>query len=401
MSSDLSGLNETEDDACTREQVLAIVMHAVVGTHHHGEVTPTGAIDPADLGFGALFWLINEAVIVGDADDGRIRLWNPAATRLFGYRAEDAVGMPIADLVPDDLRDRHLAGLERFRTTGTIGITPPGETVELPALHRDGHRIWVSLSLATVPSDRGRFVVACLRDVTDRHEANERLADANAALRQFVAVAAHDLRSPIASLVAALDLLGSSDLPADAERLVAITRRQGHTISQLVADLLDLAQLDAGKMKVDAGEVDVREAAERAAELAGSVGVTLHIAAGAEHVRADPNHIRRILVNLFANAQRYGAPPIAATVIVDGDAVAISVCDGGSGVPPELEGCLFEPFSRASTSTTGTGLGLAISRSLARANGGDLEYQRREGGGTCFTFSLPALGESTTERPAT
>lgn len=82
--------------------------------------------EPAEFGFGDLFNLVGEAVIVADAEAGTIQLWNDAATRLFGYARHEAVGMPVSVLVPEDLRADHLAGIGRFARDGTIRLTPPG-----------------------------------------------------------------------------------------------------------------------------------------------------------------------------------------------------------------------------------------------------------------------------------
>jgi PAS domain S-box-containing protein len=127
---------------------------------------------PEDFGFGQLFREIRDAVVVGDAETGRIVLWNPAAADLFGIPVDEAVGLPIETLVPEALRERHRAGLARFREIGGGSLIDAGQPVELPALRRTGEPITIELTLSpiavsTVP---GRFVLAIIRDATLRKQ---------------------------------------------------------------------------------------------------------------------------------------------------------------------------------------------------------------------------------------
>src|SRR5215211_4182271 len=135
-----------------------------------GEPGTRPTVRPRDLGFGRLFWRIPEAVIVGDADSGRIVLWNPAAEALFGYPAAEAVGMLLEVLVPDRLKDQHRAGLARFRAGGRGAVIEGGRAIELPALHKTGEEIFVELSLSPIERATvgGRLVLALIRDITSR-----------------------------------------------------------------------------------------------------------------------------------------------------------------------------------------------------------------------------------------
>ena len=128
------------------------------------------ALRPEDFGMGRLFWQIREAVIVADAGTGRIVLWNPAAETLFGYSAAEARGLTVDELVPDRLKPRHLAGRTRYAATGHGAIVDNGAALELPALRKTGEECAVELTLSPIDSAAvaGRFVLAILRDVTER-----------------------------------------------------------------------------------------------------------------------------------------------------------------------------------------------------------------------------------------
>jgi PAS domain S-box-containing protein len=138
---------------------------------------------PEDLGIGALFWAVRDAAIVGEAHTGRVVLWNPAAEALFGYRADEAVGMPLEALVPAPLRERHRAGLARFAATGRGPLLDGDRLLEVPAVRKGGETIAVELRLTALrPGHRGspprRYALALVRDATER----TRLARERAAL---------------------------------------------------------------------------------------------------------------------------------------------------------------------------------------------------------------------------
>lgn len=147
------------------------------GEAHGGDAV--SVVEPYDLGFGHLFWAIRDAVVVGEAASGRIVLWNPAAEALFGYSAAEALGHPIEILVPAALKARHRAGIARYAVTGAGPLIQAGTPAELPALRKDGEEITVELTLSPLHATgrEGRYVLALVRDVTERKRAEtERLA---------------------------------------------------------------------------------------------------------------------------------------------------------------------------------------------------------------------------------
>ncbi|HEV2092629.1 MAG TPA: PAS domain S-box protein [Rubrobacter sp.] len=139
---------------------------------------------PEDLGIGELFERVRDAVIVADARTQRIVLWNPAATRIFGYSASEAGGLRVEELVPEPLKGRHRAGMVRYSETGHGPYVDSHDLLELPALRKGGQEIRVELSLSPIDpvgetEGGGRFVLAIVRDVTERmrdEEARSRLA---------------------------------------------------------------------------------------------------------------------------------------------------------------------------------------------------------------------------------
>jgi PAS domain S-box-containing protein len=135
---------------------------------------------PEELGIGKLFGRIREAVIVADARNQRIVLWNPAATNIFGYSISEALELNIEKLVPEPLKAQHRAGITRYAETGRGPYIDSRRLLELPALTKSGEEIYVELSLSPIglvddTNGGRRFVLAIVRDVTERKWAEEAL----------------------------------------------------------------------------------------------------------------------------------------------------------------------------------------------------------------------------------
>jgi PAS domain S-box-containing protein len=127
-------------------------------------------VEPADFGIGYLFQVMRDAIVVVDAATGTIVLWNPPAEVIFGYSADDAIGMSLEVLVPETLRAAHRAGLAHFRDTGHGDYIDGAQAVELPALRKDGAEITIEISLSPISavSSAEHFALAVVRDVTAR-----------------------------------------------------------------------------------------------------------------------------------------------------------------------------------------------------------------------------------------
>jgi signal transduction histidine kinase len=221
----------------------------------------------------------------------------------------------------------------------------------------------------------------------------EQLFDAR---RELVAWASHDLRTPLASLRAMIEAL-EDDLAEPAEYLEAI-RTQTEILSGLVEDLFELARIDAGALTLELRDVSLEQLVARClgsldAE-AKARGVEL-AARGEAVVRAAPDKVERVLMNLLANAVRHSPPrgEVAVVVEPDTDHVVVSVEDAGDGIADGSSERMFDRFWRADGSRTrssgGAGLGLAIARGLVQAHGGTIWAENRNGGGARVAFTLP------------
>ena len=146
---------------------------------------------PEDLGIGRLFGRIRDAVIVADAQTQRIIAWNPAATKMFGYSMPEALELRIEELVPEPLKAQHRAGIARYVETGRGPYIDSHRLLELPALRKDGEEIRIEMSLSPIgpvsaTNEGGRFVLAIIRDITERKRAEDGLKESEERFRILV-----------------------------------------------------------------------------------------------------------------------------------------------------------------------------------------------------------------------
>jgi len=224
----------------------------------------------------------------------------------------------------------------------------------------------------------------------------QELTAVNASLRDFVAVAAHDLRAPLTRVLGYASLLRKrwDSLKADHRRdFIDGIERGGRQLERLVDDLLTISSIEAGALHTRAEAMELRAVVDLAIESAArNTPVKLEVGSDLV-VFADPDHVRRVLVNYLSNAVKYGAPPLELRAKSVNGWIDVRVSDQGEGVPDEFVPRLFDRFARAedarSKGLEGTGLGLAIARGLARTNGGDAWYERHGSGGACFVLRVP------------
>lgn len=225
----------------------------------------------------------------------------------------------------------------------------------------------------------------------------ERLRKVDLARTEFVGVAAHELRTPLAAILGVLSTLKEHGaVLEDGVRVGLIdgAEAQAERLTRLVEDLLTVSRIQDGVLRLSMEPVDLRDLIVDAAR-ASSTAERLRLEPDTpSRVVCDADAIVRVLTNLFDNARKYSPEGTPITVAVSSDArrVAVDVHDAGGGIAEEDREAIFERFRRAEeTEASGTGLGLYISRGLVRAHGGELDVGDAPEGGTRFTFWLPVL----------
>ena len=250
----------------------------------------------------------------------------------------------------------------------------------------------------------GAAALASDRDATDKDLLVEReRADTALATRDdFLGIVSHDLRNMLAVVVGASELIASDVLHGDhVARVTAHTQRIQRSItrmSRLVGDLVDLVSLDSGKLavKIEPGDLMLvlNEAVDAFQASAAAGGVTLVLEPGpVADACFDPARVLQVLTNLLSNALKFTprGGKVEAHIERVQDLFVVVVTDTGRGIPADKLEAVFERFLQVDkTDRRGVGLGLYISRSIIEAHGGRIWAEQRGGGGSTFSFTLPA-----------
>ena len=273
-------------------------------------------------------------------------------------------------------------------------------------------------------ASQGQDVAALAAEATSRNralrEANEALkrahAAAEAALRarnEFVSIAAHELKTPLAGVRAAAQLLarqlrrGKELEPGGLRARTEAIEQQAIRLSQLVARLFDVSRLEAGQLTLDRTPTDVAGLVARvvaAAQLQAQRHALVVHASGRPVARVDPLRVEQVLSNLLDNALKFspdGGQIDVQVAAPDKGTVRLAVRDRGLGIPPERRARIFEQFYQAhgEDHRSGLGLGLHICRQLVELHGGRIWAEFPSDGGTRFVVTLPTGPEAAPARP--
>jgi len=322
----------------------------------------------------------------------------------LGYEPDFWTGTSLIEVVHPDDRHAASAALAELITDG------PGTEAwaELRAIRRDGSTAWLELNGVNRLDDPNvAALVVTVRNIDNRkaieHELDRRRREAELALRQrenFIAQVSHELRNPLHGMLGLSEILRDSQLPGELGEAATALFRQSNVLRRIVDDLLDVAQLEVGSLRVRDDDVDLRPIVADAVALARDSalpGVEVVGAAVPPHlrfVRGDDDRIRQAVANLLSNACKHTRSGSVSLTVVDGAAqgcVRIEVLDTGSGIDPADVDRLFLPYQRGrGDGGPGVGLGLAIVRGTVDAMDGTTGAAPRPDGGSVFWIELRA-----------
>lgn len=325
-----------------------------------------------------------EGVIVVVGDELLITAANVAARRAFSPEAMPLEGRPVRDVIGnDDL-------IRAFQTA-----CRDSETTDIHLKHKLESTRRYDVHIVPLELDGKRQAIGYFYDVTQVHRLEN--------IRQvFLSNISHELRTPLTSILAFVETLENGGLEDDENNrhFLTVIRRNGERMKNLIAEILELSQIEAGNVSLALTDVDlprlVGEIVTSLSSMAADREITLSNAVRpASTVRADQKRLEQMLTNLIDNAIRFNRRGGSVTVndeILHGRHL-ITITDTGEGIEAKELRRVFERFYRVDRARTrevgGTGLGLAIVKHLARLHGGEVSVASELGVGTKFTIELP------------
>lgn len=352
--------------------------------------------DEKERSEGVMRHLADGLVVVDKA--GKIIMMNPAAEKLLGCDMQDSIGKSFMD----GLKEEHVAAVVR----GPLSDESMTKEIEVCGSNETTKRV-LRASSAVVENEDGKTVgmVSVLSDITRQKEVE-------AMKSHFVSLVTHELRTPVVAIQKSLELILNKTTGAineDQERFLSISKFNLQRLNRLINDLLDMSQLEAGKMHLKPETFDFRDLVREVKALLHSwaagkeIAIQLELTDHPIEVVADRDRMSQVLMNLIGNALKFtrsgGEVKVtlrsleAHEALCPGPCLEVTVADNGIGI--DLKDCqrIFDKFEQVSlvepTGTTGSGLGLPIAREIVHLHGGKIWVESQKGQGSRFIFVIP------------
>ena len=336
--------------------------------------------------------------------DDKFRFVNPALADIFGYDPSDIIDQ----MGPSDLKQPDEKRYYSEQGRGQVSI----EVGEMRyrtfrGLHKDGSLIHCEVRAGPVDLSGGQAILGTLINITERKRIEQAEEDFTRMKNELFLGVSHGMREPLHALKGFLKELqkGMFDNPIMPEMLISRAVRDADRLTNMVDNLLDMAQLESGEFDLNLEEVDISELVRGVLRALESEANLKHVSM--EHVLprkplnalADRGRLEQVLVNLVDNAIKFSKS--GGAVVVSGETMwdkilVIQVSDRGVGIPQDELLRVFDKFPGVGANAThaggGPGLGLYISKHIVEAHGGQINVERKPGKGSTFYFSIPQFG---------
>jgi len=335
-----------------------------------------------------------DAIVAAD-QEGRVTYWNPTAEIMFGYTKEEMKGQPLTRIIPERFRDAHIAGVQRFVTTGQSRII--GRTIEVTGLRKDGTEFPVELSLAAWKSEGQWTFAAIIRDVTERKRIEQFKED-------FIYIVPHELRTPLTVLKEGAEMFRTGllgHLTPEQEEFFDTMMRAVHRLIRIAEKIEVVEQIMLNRLPYTFTEVnmtdivDQLEMIHRPAAEEKSIHLQVERPVSVVSFQADRKWLSMAFDQLVENTIQ--ATPKGGTVTVRlvllPSVIRIEVEDMGPGIPPEEISTIFDRLRSVGSlherKTGGIGVGLYIAQSVIHRHRGTIAATNRTEGGVRMTVEFP------------
>ena len=401
--------------------------------------------------FRQIFQSSVEAIIMVD-QQGKIVLTNPVSERIFGYENGGLIGLTVEDLLPEQMRVKHVEYRKNF--TAHPEPRPMGMGRDLVGKRKDGSQFPVAVSLSYTHIEGEVLVMAFVSDITERKKAEEalkrseeqlliyaselekkvqsRTEDLNSTITalekeihvrkkaeeearkaldrerelnelksKFVSIASHEFRTPLSSVMSSAALINQyverSEIGKVSKHVQRIKSSVNH-LTSILNDFLSLGKLEEGRIDVTKESIHIADFLKEIKEeitptLKTGQALKIKCDPSIEYIDSDARILRNILFNLISNASKYSgeSKPITIKCFVDEKGVHFAIIDEGIGIPPEDQKHMFDRFFRASNAgnVQGTGLGLNIVKRYVDLLEGIISFRSEFNKGSVFTVIIP------------
>jgi PAS domain S-box-containing protein len=363
-------------------------------------------LEVSESRYRRLFETAQDAILILDANTGKIFDANPFIKDLLGYSQEELVGKELWQIGLFRDKSESQIAFRELQTQGYIRYE------DLPLETKQGQRIEVEFVSNIYQVDQRQVIQCNIRDITERsrlerqtHEQAEALAELHLRKDEFLAMLSHELRNPLSAIFNALHILRLqvTENPIQQKAKIVLQRQVGQ-LAHLIDDLLEVSRVITGRIQLHQERLEMRGIVERALESVRpqierrNQELSVSLPAEAIWLQADPTRLEQVVVNLLNNAAKYTdeGGQIRLTAQQEGGEVVLRVRDNGVGIAPALLPRIFDLFSQADRtldrSQGGLGIGLSLVQKLVELHGGTVEaHSAGLGQGSEFLVRLPAL----------
>ncbi|MDT4291831.1 PAS domain S-box protein [Methylomonas sp. MO1] len=347
--------------------------------------------------------------VISIDSSGLIRMFNPAAEKLFGWSSAEIVGKNVSLLMPEPDASAHDSYIQHFLATHQAKIL--GIEREVIAQRKDGSRFPANLAVGHGIISEGRHLfVGFISDISLQKQAEQELrlakeaAEAAAkAKANFLANMSHEIRTPMNTVIGFAEVaLQDQNLAGDTRGHIKTILSSGRHLLSVINDILDFSKIEAGKVELESVCFNLPFAVQEALQIMGlraaekGLRIDLAIEAGLPtHFVGDPNRLRQVILNLVGNSVKFtdtGSIGVTITRAEGVEMLHFAISDTGIGMTPEQTEHIFESFSQADASTSrrfgGTGLGTTISKQIVEMMGGRIWVESQAGVGSVFHFTV-------------